>query len=100
MHLRELPMAAIALDELALAGDGVGLADGLLRGPDVALLALPVVGAVVAPEGRQPMVAQLPDAADRGVEEGPVMGRDQQCPGPPAEMLLEPLERAKVEVVG
>ena len=73
VHLGELAMAAVALDELALARDLLGVRVGILGRPGVAFLALPVVGAVVAAEGRQPAVAQLPDARDRRVEEGAIV---------------------------
>src|SRR5207248_1372162 len=47
VHLAELAMAAVALDELLLPGDRLGLVLDVLRHPRVALFALPVVGAVV-----------------------------------------------------
>ena len=99
VHLAELAMAPVALDELPLALDLVGLGVGVLDGPRVALLALAVVGAVVAAEDRQAPVAQLPDARHGRIEERPVVRRDEQRPGPPAEVVLEPLERVEVEVV-
>ena len=99
VHLAELAMAAVALDELALAGDLLGLRVGVLGRARVALLALAVVGAVVAAERRQPSVAQLPDPGDGRVQERPVVGGDEQRAGPPAEVLLEPLEGVEVEVV-
>ena len=99
VHLAELAMAPVALDELAFAGDRVGRALGLLRRSSVALLALPVVGAVVAPEDRQPPVPELPDPGHRRVEEGSIVGRDEERTGPSPKVRLEPLERPEVEVV-
>ena len=99
VHLAELAMAAVALDELLLAGDGLGLGGDVLGRPGIALLALAVVGAVVASECGQPAVAQLPDPGDGRIEEGPVVGRDQQRTGPPPQVVLEPLQRVEVEVV-
>ena len=98
--LAELAVAPVALDQLLLAGDLLGLRVDVLDRPRVALDALAVVGAVVAAERRQPPVAQLPDAVDRRVEERPVVRRDEQRAGPPAEVLLEPFEGVEVEVVG
>ena len=99
VHLAELAMAPVALDELLLPGDLLRLGVGVLDRPRVALLALAVVGAVVAPERGQAPVAQLPDAGHRRIEEGPVVRRDEERPAAPAEVLLEPLERVEVEVV-
>ena len=99
VHLRELALAAVALDQLPLARDLPGLDGRVLRGALVALDALAVEGAVVAPERGQAPIAQLPDPLDRSVEECAVVGGDEQGAGPPAEVLLEPLERADVEVV-
>ena len=45
VHLAELAMAPVALDELLLAGDRLGLRLDVLDRPGVALLALAVVGA-------------------------------------------------------
>ena len=81
VHLGELAMAAVTLDELALARDRFGLRVRVLHRARVALLALAVVRRVVAAERRQPPVAQLPDARHRRVEERPVVRRDQQRPG-------------------
>ena len=100
VHLRELAVAPVALDELALARDLLGLRVGVLGRARVAFLALAVVRAVVAAERGQPSIAQLPDPGDRGVEERPVVRRDEQRARPPAKVLLEPLERVEVEVVG
>ena len=100
VHLAELAVAPVALDELLLAGDRLGLRLDVLDRPGVALDALAVVGAVVAAERGQATVAQLPDPVDGRVEEGPVVRRDQQRAGPPPKVLLEPLERVEVEVVG
>ena len=98
--LAELAVAPVALDQLLLAGDLLGLRVDVLDGSRVALDALAVVGAVVAAERRQPPVAQLPDAVDRRVEERPVVRRHEERAGPPAEVLLEPFERVEIEVVG
>ncbi len=78
VHLGELALAAVPLDELLLALDLLGLGLDVLRGPRVALDPLAVVGAVVAAEDRQPAVAQLPDPRHRRVEEGPVVRRDEE----------------------
>ena len=99
VHLRELAVAAVALDELPLAGDRLGVRLGVLGRPRVALLALAVVGAVVAAERRQPAVAQLPDPGHGRVEERPVVRGDEQRAAAAPEVLLEPLERVEVEVV-
>ena len=99
VHLRELAVAAVALDELLFAGDLLGLRAGVLGGPRVAFLALPVIRAVVAAEDRQPAVAQLPDPGDGRVQERPVVRRDHERARPATEVLLEPLERVEVEVV-
>ena len=99
VHLAELAVAPVALDELLLAGDLLGLRLDVLDRPGVALDALAVIGAVVAAERRQAPVAQLPDAGDGRIEEGPVVRRDEQRAGPPPEVLLEPFERVEVEVV-
>ena len=100
VHLGELAMAAIALDELLLAGDLLGLGRDVLECPGVALLALAVVGGVVAAERGQPAVAEFPDPVDGRVEEGPVVRRDQQRAGALAQVVLQPLEGVEVEVVG
>ena len=92
-------MAAVALHELALAGDLLGVRVGFLRRAFVALRALAVVGGVVAAERSQPPVAQLPDARHRRVEECPVVRGDEERARPPLEVHLEPLERVDVEVV-
>ena len=99
VHLRELAVAAVALHELLFAGDLLGLRAGVLGGPRVALLTLPVIRAVIAAEGREPSVAQLPDPGDGRVEERPVVRRDHERARPATEVLLEPLERIEVEVV-
>ena len=99
VHLAELAMAPVALDELLLAGDLLGLRLDVLDRPRVALDALAVVGAVVAAERRQAPVAQLPDPGDGRVEERPVVRRDEQRAAPAPEVLLEPFERVEVEVV-
>ena len=78
VHLRELAMAAVALHELLFAGDLLGLRAGVLGRARVAFLALPVIRAVVAAEGREPPVAQLPDPGDGRVQECPVVRRDQE----------------------
>ena len=100
VHLAELAVAPVALDELLLAGDRFGLGLDVLDRPRVALDALAVVGAVVAAERGQAPVAELPDPGHGRVEEGPVVRGDEERPGSPPEMLLEPFERVEVEVVG
>ena len=99
VHLRELAVAAVALHELLFAGDLFGLGAGVLGGPGIALLALPVVRAVIAAEDRESSVAQLPDPGDGRVEERPVVRGDHERAGTATEVLLEPLERVEVEVV-
>ncbi len=100
MHLRELAMAPIALDELTLTLDRLGARVDVLARPRVALLALPRVGRVIAAKDSQPSIADLPDAVDSTVEERPVMGCHQKRPGPGGKGLLEPLDRGQVEMVG
>ena len=100
VHLGELAVAAVALDQLLFARDLVGLGRHVLVEAGVALGALAVVGGVVAAEHGQVPVAQLPDPLDRAVQERPVVGRDEERSVAPAEVLLEPLEGAQVEVVG
>ena len=99
VHLHVLALAAVALDELDLALDRVGVRLGLLDRAGVALLALAVIGGVVAPERRQPAIAELPDPSDGRVEERPVVRRHEEGTGPAAEVLLQPLDGADVEVV-
>ena len=99
VHLHVLALAPVALHELDLAGDRVLVGLGLPRRALVALDALAVVRAVVAAEHRQAPVAELPDPRDGRVEERPVVARDEERPGTPAEVLLEPLDRTDVEVV-
>ena len=65
VHLAELAMASIALDELLLARDRLRLGLDVLDRSGVALDPLAVVGAVVATERRQAAVAQLPDRGSR-----------------------------------
>ena len=93
-------MAPVALDELLLAGNLLGVRLAFLRRAQVSLGALAVVGRVVAPEGRDPALTELPDARHGGVQEGAVVRGDEQRPGPAPEVLLEPLEGAEVEVIG
>jgi hypothetical protein len=92
-------MAAIALYELLLARDRLGLRLGLHRRPRIAFDALAVVSAVVATERGQATIAQFPDAPDRGIQERPVVRGDQERAGPAPEVLLQPFERVEVEVV-
>ena len=98
--LAELAVAAVALDQFLLARDLLGLGVDVLDGPCIALDALSVIGAVVAAERRERAIAQLPDTGDGGIEEGPVVRRDEERAGPPAEVLLEPFEGVEVEVIG
>ena len=78
VHLAELAMAPVALDELLLAGDRLGLGLDVLDGPRIALLTLAVKGAVVPTERREVSVAQLPDAVDGGVQERPIVRRHDE----------------------
>ena len=100
VHLGVLALAAITLDQLDLALDLLRLRLRLLLGAEVPLDALAVVGRVVAAEDGQPAVAQLPDAGHGRVEERPVVGGDQEGARPSPEVLLQPLDRPDVEVVG
>ena len=100
VHLAELAVAPVALDELLLAGDRLGLRLDVLDRPRVAFHPLSVVRAVVATERGQPPVAELPDARHRRVEEGAVVGGDQERARASPEVLLEPFEGVEVEVVG
>ena len=63
-------------------------------------LALLEVRGVAALERRQLPVAQLPDAGHDGVQERPVVGRDEQRALASGEVRLQPLERGEVQVVG
>ena len=100
VHLHVLALAPVALDELDLARDRVLVRLGLPLRPGVALDPLAVVRGVVAAEHREAPVAQLPDAGHGRVEERPVVRGDEERPGPAAQVLLEPLDRADVQVVG
>ena len=100
VHLGELAVASVALDELPLARDRLRACVGVLAGPRVALLALAEVGAVVAAEDLEPSTAYLPDALDHSVEERPIVRGNDEVPGALAERLLKPLDRIDVEVVG
>ena len=100
VHLHVLALAPVALDELDLARDRVLVRLGLALRPGVPLDALAVVGAVVAPEHRQPAIAQLPDPRHRGIEERAVVRRHEQGARAAPEVLLQPFDGADVEVVG
>src|SRR5262249_37117284 len=78
VHLRELPVRPVALDELALAGDRLGVRLGVLRRPDIALDALAVIRAVIAAERGEAPVPELPDPRHGGVQEGAVVRRDEE----------------------
>ena len=78
VHLVELAVTPIALDELAFSVDLLGLGVGLLGRPRIALVALAPVRAVVATERREPAIAELPDPGDGRVQEGAVVRRDEQ----------------------
>ena len=93
-------MAAIALDQLPLSGDLVGLRVDVLGLAGVAFLALPVIRGVVATEDRELPVAQLPDAIDRRVEECTIMRRDDEGARASPKVLLQPLERVEIQVIG
>ena len=100
VHLAELAVTPVALDQFLLARDRLGLRFDVLHRPGVAFDPLAVVGAVVAAERGQPPVAELPDPGDGGIEEGPVVRCHQERACSPAEVLLEPFERVEIEVVG
>ena len=100
VHLGVLAVAPIALDELPLARDLLCMVSASLRCRASARLALLEVRGVAAPERPQPAVAQLPDAAHDGVQEGPVVRCHQEGASAAGEVRLQPLERGEVEVVG
>jgi hypothetical protein len=87
------------LDEFTLAGDRVGLRLDVLRGSRVALLPLPVIRGVVAPERGQTAVAELPDPRHRRVEERAVVRGDEERSPPTTHVLLRPFQRRDIEVV-
>src|SRR3970282_675712 len=89
----------VALDQLLLPGDRFGVRLAFPGRPRIALLALAVVGGVVAPEDGQPPVAELPDAGPPGGEEGRGGGGDDERARAPRGVLREPLQRAEVEVI-
>ena len=97
VHLDVLALAAVALDQLLLALDGgIGRAGHAARA-GIGCLALDEVGGVGAPEDGQAASAQLPDALDDVVQEGPVVrGHDERAVAL-HERHLEPLERGDVE---
>ena len=78
VHLVELAMAPVALDQLALTLDLLGLGVGLLHRARVTFFALAPVRAVVATERRQVAIPQLPDPCHGRVQERPVVRGDQQ----------------------
>ncbi len=100
VHLAELAVAPVALDQLLLARDGLGLRVHVLDHPGVSLHALAVVRAVVATKRGQAPIAQFPDPVDGGVEERPVVRRHQQRARPPSKVLLQPFQGVEVEMVG
>ena len=100
VHLGVLAVAAIPLDELPLARDLLGRGVRVLALPGIRRLALLEVRGVAALERRQPAVAQLPDAGHDRVQEGPVVGRDQERALASGEVRLQPLQRGEVQVVG
>ncbi len=99
VHLGVLALAPVALDQLRLALHRVRLGFGVLLGPQVAFHALAVVGRVVAAEHREAAIPELPDAGHRRVQEGTVVRGDEQRPGAPPKVLLQPLDGVDVEVV-
>ena len=78
VHLRDLAVAPVGLDELALPGDLLLVGVRGLGRERVALLALAVVRRVVAAERGQLPVAELPDPRHRGVQERAVVRRDEE----------------------
>ena len=99
VHLRDLAVAPVRLDELALPRDLLLVRVGGLGRERVALLALAVVRGVVAAERREPPIPKLPDPRHGRVEEGAVVRRDEERAGASPEVVLQPLQRAEVEVV-
>jgi hypothetical protein len=99
VHLRELALAPVALDQLALSFGRPALDIGVLPQARIAGLALDEVCAVVAAKRLQPTIAQLPDTTDHGVEERAVVRRDEQRTLPRAQLVLEPLDGRDVEVI-
>ena len=99
VHLAELAVTPIALDELAFARDRLRLRLDVLDRPCVAFDALSVVGGIVAAERGQPPIAELPHPRHRRVQKGTVVRSDQERTGASAEVLFEPLQHVKVEVV-
>ena len=69
-----------------------------LRPAALALGAMSAVAALVA--GQRTAGLELEDAADDRVEEGAVVGDDDDRPGEAAQPLLEPAQAVAVEVVG
>ena len=100
VHLGELAMAAIALDQLLLTSHRASVDVGILVGSRIRRLALREVGREGPTEDAQVAVAQLPDPLDDRVEEGPVVGRDDDRAVAAAQGLLEPLDGRYIEVVG
>ena len=78
VHLAELAVRAIPLDQLPLAFDRLLGCLGILGGPGVTLHPLAVIGTVVAAKDRQPPIAKLPDSRHRRVEEGAVVRGHEQ----------------------
>ncbi len=99
MHLRELALVPVQLNELPFARDPTRPILGLSGRQEVALLALAGISRVAATERRQLPVAQLPDARHRGVQEGAVVRGHDQAAVAPAEGFLEPLESPQVKMV-
>ena len=73
---------------------------GLPAQAGVALLALAGVRGVVAPEGGEAPVAELPDPGHGRVQEGPIVGGDDERAAAAPDGLLQPLDRREVQVVG
>ncbi len=92
VHLPVLALAAVRLDERLLLRDLDLAGLGVAAQARVPLLALAGVGRVVAAERGEAPVAQLPDAGHRRVEEGPVVGGDEEGAAAAPDGLLEPLD--------
>jgi hypothetical protein len=80
VHLRVLALVPVDLDQGLLARDLAGPVMRLLGRAQVTLLALAGIGRVVAAERREVAITQLPDAVDRGVEEGAVVRSHEEAP--------------------
>ncbi len=100
VHLGVLAVAAIPLDELALARDLLGHGVRVLAPAGIRRLALLEIRGVATLEWRQTAVAELPDAGDHRIQEGAVVGRDQERALASGEIGLQPFQGGEVQVVG